>query len=139
MAEVEKLKNTLKELKSEIAVKKAEVEGLEEGKRILTASIESEIVKAKEEADKIIGKAKKLANEIVSEAESKKKKALHEAEQLKKERDKLEAEKALLEKAIKIKLEELRTHPEKETTYTRPETPSSPMDSLLARIPSSLA
>ena len=136
MAEVEKLKNTLKELESEIAVKKTEVEGLEASKRILAASIESEMAKAKEEVDRIIEKAKKLADEIISEAERRREKELYETEQLRKERGKLEAEKAFLEKAIKMMLKELRTRPEKEVTCTHSEIPNSPLDSLLARIPS---
>ena len=88
MAEVEKLKNTLKELESEIAVKKTEVEGLEASKRILAASIEPEMAKAKEEVDRIIEDAKMLADEIVSEAERRREKELYEAEQLRKEREK---------------------------------------------------
>jgi len=141
MAEVEKLKNTLKELESEIAVKKTEVEELEERKRVITASIESEKAKAKEEvdrlkkeADRVIKEAKKLAHEIVSEAKRRKEEELHELEQLRKEKEKLEAEKAFLEKAIRIMLEELRARPEEEENYTRSEIPS--LDSLRASIPS---
>jgi len=61
------------------------------------------MAKAKEEADRIIEEAKKLADEIVSKAERR--------------REKLEAEKAFLEKAIKMKLKELLLRPEKEATH----------------------
>jgi|GEM_PF-1590202 len=131
--EVERLKNQIKDLESEIAAKKTELEGLEESKRILTTFIESEMVKAKEEADRIIENARRFADEIVSEAE-RREKELYELEQLRKEKEKLEAEKALLEKAIKMMLKELRARLEKEATYTSSEKPSSPLDLLLARI-----
>ena len=92
--------------------------------------IESEIVKKKEEADRIVKEAKKHANEIVSEAERRRDEVLREKE-------KLEVENALLEGAIRVKLEELKKLEkklEKEEAYTYSEKPS-PLESLLERLP----
>jgi len=116
-AQLEKLKAELEgevkqktgivgKLQSQIGELELEINRLEDARKATALAFEAEKTRVKEETDELLRKATELANRIIGDAKAEEEKTLKRVE-------KLEAEGAFLEAAVKTKIKELKAgkHP----------------------------
>ncbi|MEM0488746.1 MAG: hypothetical protein QW707_06040 [Candidatus Bathyarchaeia archaeon] len=104
------LQQSIKKLEDQKLKLTEEIAGLQRAKANLQASLkalEDERARLMREIDELESEAEDLAQRIVADAEERRKRILHEIEYLEKEREKIRAEKDLLECAVKYILRQL--------------------------------
>ncbi|MEM1540934.1 MAG: hypothetical protein QXW82_07570 [Candidatus Bathyarchaeia archaeon] len=121
---------TLEDQKLKLTEEIAKLQQLKAQSQVSLKALEDEKARAVQEIDKLKSEVEDLAQRIVADAEEKRKRILHEIESLEKEREKIRAEKDLLECAVRDSLRQLQQARSNQTQAHK-----TPLENLIQGLP----